>query len=160
MTNLHYLYHVKNEFLFVHNTNSMAGIYIKMYNNASMEKKWQKTKVWYFHFSVKVRSWLCKALGILNKVKIKPIKICNLEYKTYIIIRHILYIWKMASNRLLDRILLSHNCYIRAIKTDLITVDLLEKINDQLHKQCFLGSFLTIAELQKGSRYHFILSIT
>lgn len=63
--------------------------YILKSINVSMEKR-QKTVFWYFRLNVKVSSGLCKALGILNKVKIKTSKICNLDYKTYIIIRHII----------------------------------------------------------------------
>lgn len=53
-----------------------------------LQRKNEKTKLWYFHLNVKVNSWLCKVLGILNKVKIKTIKTCNLDYKIYI--RHII----------------------------------------------------------------------
>ena len=75
---------------------------------------------------------LCKALGLLNKVK-RQCKICNLDYKTYIIIK--CYITeKEVSDRLLcwtSR--LSQYCYIRAVRIDLVTVFFVGKINDPLH---------------------------
>lgn len=53
---------------------------------------------------------------------------------------------------------LSQNCYTRAIKPDLTVADFLGKTTHNssvTHCQwCSLGSFLTIAELQNGGRYH------